>query len=192
MAWILATVIGFALGGYLFHLPGSFGGLPAWDSVAVIFGAGIGFVTGIAVGLLQWVTLRLPRQLGARLVVAMALGFGVTHGLMDGAPDSIGLLLVSAGSGVAVALLFAALLGQRASMVMLVSAVGWGGGIWFAAWWIPRLGLPFHETPHDWALAHLAQGLVMAIAWAVPTALVGLPAALRAQHDRPAQAMSLA
>jgi hypothetical protein len=125
-------------------------------------------------------------------MLAMGLGIGITHGLMDGAPDSIGLLLVTAASGIAVALLFAGLLGQQTPLTVLLSAAGWGGGIWFAAWWIPRLGMPFHETPVDWALAHLAQGVVIAIAWAVPTALAGLPAALREDQGDLAGAMSVA
>ena len=192
IAWILATVLGFALGGLVFHLPGSFGGLQSWDLVAVVFGAGIGFASGMAVGLVQWAALRLSRRQGARLVVAMGLGIGITHGLMDGAPDSIGLLIVVIASGIAVALLFAGLLEQRAPVAMLASAVGWGGGIWFAAWWIPRLGMPFHETGVDWALAHLAQGVVIAFVWAVPTALAGLPAALRRGRGEPRESISRA
>jgi hypothetical protein len=178
IAWISATAIGFALGGFVLHFPGSFGGLAAWDPAATLFGGILGFATGVGVALVQWVGLRLPRRSGTPLLLAMGLSIGITHGLQDGAPASIGLLVVAAVSGVAVAAIFAVLFDQRAPAEMLASAFGWGGGQLFAAWLVPRLGLPWHETPLDWSLAHLASGIVIAIAWAVPTALAGLPAAI--------------
>ena len=48
--WILTTTLGMAVGGFIFHLPGSFGGLPDWDVTATIFGLLIGFVSGVVVG----------------------------------------------------------------------------------------------------------------------------------------------
>ena len=177
-AWISATAIGLALGGFVLHFPGSFGDAAAWDPAAILFGGILGFATGIGVGLVQWIGMRLSRPQGARLVLAMGLGIGITHGLQDGAPAWIGLLVVAAASGVAVAAIFAVLFDERAPAAMLASAVGWGGGQLFAAWLVPRLGMPWHETPVDWALAHLAAAIVIAIAWTVPTAVAGLPAAI--------------
>ena len=87
--------------------------------------------------------------------------------------------------GIVIALLFAGILGQRSATSMLASAAGWAGGLWFAAWFVPRLGMPFHETPVDWSMAHLVAGIIIAIAWTVPTALAGLPTALRPGRGDP-------
>ena len=60
LIWVVATTVGLIVAGFLFHFPGSFGGLYGWDPVAVVFGALIGFVSGAAVGLVQWAALLLP------------------------------------------------------------------------------------------------------------------------------------
>jgi hypothetical protein len=193
IAWVTATAIGLAFGGFALHFPGSFGGLYAWDPVAVAFGAILGFATGLGVGLVQWAALWLPRRQGARLALAMALGIAITHGLLDGAPDAVGFLPVTAASGLAVAAIFAVAFDQRAPAAMLASAVGWAAGQVFAAWLThSALGMPWHETPVDWSLTHLVAGISIAIAWTVPTAIAGLPQAIRRDRDAPVESMSTA
>lgn len=191
IAWVAATTVGLALGGFALHFPGSFGEA-VWSPVALVFGGILGFATGVGVGLVQWAALRLPRRSGARLVLAMGLVIAITHGLQDGAPLSIGLLVVAAASGVAVAAIFAGLFGQRAPVAMLASAIGWAGGQLFANWLTPALGMPWHETPVDWSLTHVVAGVAIALVWTIPTAMAGLPAALRQVRGEPAGSMSRA
>jgi hypothetical protein len=100
--WTLASVIGFALMGAVFHFPGDLYspalfapfGLPfglfgaffrAFDVSAGIFGAVLAGMTGaLLAGLPQWLLLRRYLALSAWWIAAMALGIGLTHGLVDG------------------------------------------------------------------------------------------------------------
>jgi hypothetical protein len=193
VAWIAATAIGLAAGGFALHFPGSFGGLAAWDPVAVIFGGILGFVTGVGVGIFLWAGLRPPRGTGARLVLAMGLGVGVTHGLLDGAPSSIGSPVAAAASGLAMAAIFAMLLDQRSPAAILSSTIGWGGGQLVASWLTYSvLGMPWHDTPVEWSLQHMVAGIVIALAWGIPTAVAGLPGALQNGRARPTASPSRA
>lgn len=184
LRWVAATMAGFAFGGFMFHFAGSFGGLASWDPFAVAFGGAMGFVTGVAVAGIQWATLWLSRRQGARLMLAMGLTIGVTHGLQDGAPNSIGFVTVAAASGIAVAAIFAALFDQRAPAALLASSVGWAGGLVVANWLtFSVLGLPGTEAPIDSAIQHTVVGIIVALAWGVSTAITGLPSAIR-NHGR--------
>ena len=104
LAWIVATTIGLIVGGFVLHFPGSFGEA-AWQPVAMLFGAILGFMTGVAVGLVQWAGLRLRRRSGLRLLCWMGVGIAITHGLEDGAAWSLGIVALSllCGFGMAAA-----------------------------------------------------------------------------------------
>jgi hypothetical protein len=193
IAWVASTTIGLALGGFALHFPGSFGGLYEWDPVAAASGGILGFTTGMGVGLIQWAALRLPRGRGARLAVGLGLGIGITHGLLDGAPNAIGFGVVTIASGVVVAAIFAVLFDQRAPAAILASAIGWSGGQMIAAWLTYSvLAMPWHETPVDWSLTHTVAGIVIAIAWTVPTAATGLPQAIRRVREEALESVSTA
>ena len=179
VAWVAATIIGLALGGFVLHFPGSFGDLTRWDPSAVLFGAILGFVTGVWVGLAQWVGLRLPRGPGGRLLLTMGVGIGVTHALNDGAPLSLGLPIVAAASGLAMTMAMAAILGERRPAALAASFVGWAGGLVLAARVTDLLGLPWEETPVGWSTEHAVAGMVVGLVWGTLTNATGLPKILR-------------
>ena len=183
VAWIVATAIGLVVGGVMFHFPGSFGEL-SWQPVALVFGVIIGFVTGLFVGLAQWAALLLRRRAGMRLLLWMATGIAVTHGLNDGAPWSIGNLVLSLACGLGMAAGYAAFLDERRPIPLLLVGLGWAGALLAAKYGIRVLPLPEEETPAAWATAHGAESLIVALAWGVITVIAGVPARLRA--DLPA------
>ncbi len=179
VSWVAATTVGIAVGGFVLHFPGSFGELVSWDPVALIFGALLGFVTGVWVGLFQWAALRLPRGQGGRLLLVMGVGVGVTHALNDGAPASLGLPIVTVASGLAMTAAVARLLRERRPAVLAANFVGWTGGLLLAALTVGWMGLPWEETPVGWSTEHMVDGIVVGLIWGGLTAAVGLPAILR-------------
>lgn len=52
VAWVVATTLGLVVVGFIFHLPGSFGGLGTWDVSAAIVGVILGAISGVLVGLM--------------------------------------------------------------------------------------------------------------------------------------------
>jgi hypothetical protein len=127
-AWVAATVVGLGVGGFVFHFPGSFGET-SWQPAAIIFGAVLGGINGLLVGLLQGLALGWMRSSGSRLMLAMGIGIGASHGLADGVPLAIGLgTVVLAGSAV-LTLAFRTVMGvrDRASLtaIFLAWAAGW-------------------------------------------------------------------
>ena len=182
-AWVAATTIGLAVGGFVLHFPGSFGDLRSWDPTALIFGGILGFITGIWVGLLQWVALLLPRGPGARLLLAMGVGIAITHALNDAAPRGLGLPIVSIASGLGMTAAFATILGERRPVALATCFVGWAGGLLLAAQVTSILGLPASETPVGWATEHAVAGLVVGLLWGSLMAAVGLPELLRRRGE---------
>jgi hypothetical protein len=178
IAWVAATCVGLSIGGFIFHFPGSFGEVFP-DPAALIFGAILGFITGIAVGLIQWAALFLPRGPGGRLVVAMGVGIGVTHALNDGVSASYGLVALSIASGLGMAGSFAAILGERRPVAVTACFIGWAGGLLVADAVTNALHMPWSETPVGWSMEHAVAGLVVGVLWGGLTAAVGLPAMLQ-------------
>lgn len=188
VAWVVATTLGLVVVGFIFHFPGSFGGLGTWDVSAAIVGVILGAISGVLVGLMQWAALLLPRRAGGRLVLAMAIGIGVTHAVNDGGPNSIGLVGVSILSGLAMTGAFAGPLGERRPIALAVCFVAWTGGLLLADVVTRALGTPFEETPVGWATRHAMDGLVVGLAWGIATAAVGLPARLDRRASAPTTA----
>jgi hypothetical protein len=178
VAWVIATTLGLVVAGFIFHFPGSFGGLATWDVSAAIVGLLLGAISGVLVGLMQWAALLLPRRPGGRLLLAMAIGIGVTHSLSDGGPNSVGLVGVSILGGLAMLAAFAGPLGERRPVALATCLVAWTGGLLLAELVTKALGMPFEETPVGWATRHAMDGLVVGLVWGIATVAVGLPAAL--------------
>lgn len=178
VAWVAATTVGLVVAGFIFHFPGSFGGLGTWNVSAAIFGLILGAISGVLVGLIQWIALLLPRRAGGRLLLAMAIGVGVTHAVHDGAPNSVGLIGVPVIGGVAMLAAFAGPLGERRPIVLATCFLAWTGGLLLAEVVTKALGMPLEETPVGWATRHAMDGLVVGLVWGIATVAVGLPAIL--------------
>ena len=177
--WIVSTTVGLIVAGFLFHFPGSFGGLYGWDPTAVIFGGLIGFVSGVAVGLVQWAALLLRRREGLRLLLWMGIGIGITHAIHDGAPNAVGLVGAACLSGLAMAAAYAWALGERRPVPIAVVGVAWVAAL-VATDLVSRwLGTPWEDTPVGWSTDHAIDGIVVGLIWGTATALVGVPDRLR-------------
>lgn len=178
VGWIASTTIGLAVAGFIFHFPGSFGE-PVWQPFGMVFGGLIGAISGAGVGLAQWVGLGFPGGRLGRLVGAMALGVGVSHGLADGAPTSLGLPVVALVGAVAVTAGYAIRTSvAREPIVLGASVLGWAGGWLVGQALASTLGMPWTETPVGWAQEHALVGLAVGLVWAGSTAIVGLPSRL--------------
>lgn len=180
IAWVVATTLGLAVGGFVLHFPGSYGGLVAWDVAAAVFGAILGFITGVWVGLFQWAALLLPRRAGGRLLLAMGIGIAVTHAVNDGGPNALTLLGASILSGIGMTAGYASL-DERRPIALLTCFAAWTGGLLLAEVVIRTLGMPFSETPIGWSMRHAVDGLVVGVVWGIATAAVGLPTLLRSR-----------
>jgi len=176
--WIGATVVGLAVGGFVFHFPGSFGE-PTLQPSAAIFGALIGAVTGLAVGVAQLVALGARGRRG-RLVAWMALGIGITHALNDAMPVAIGIVGVSALAGLAMGASYAAIVGDRRTLPVLLVGAAWALGLVAAAMASSALGLPWTETPVGWSTHRAIEGIVVGLAWAPVAVIAGVLGRLRA------------
>ncbi len=177
--WVLTTTLGLAVGGFIFHFPGSFGGLSEWDVSATIFGGLIGFVSGAVVGLAQSAGLGLQGREGARLVLWMGVGIGLTHALHDGGPDAITSVGVSALSGLAMAAAYVWAIRDRRPVPAIVIGVAWAVALYVANEATNRMGLPWEETPIGWSTDHLFSGLIVGLIWGVASAAAGIPERVR-------------
>jgi hypothetical protein len=181
--WVLTTTLGLAVGGFIFHFPGSFGGLPGWDVTATVFGLLIGFVSGVVVGLVQWAGLLLPRREGMRLLLWMGVGIGITHALHDGGPDALTRVGVSAASGVVMAAAYVWAIRDRRPMPAIVVGVAWAAALFVANEATNRMGLPWEDTPVGWSTDHMFNGLIAGVIWGAATALAGVPERLRQRAE---------
>jgi hypothetical protein len=177
--WVGSTTIGLIVGGFILHFPGSFGGLYGWDPTAVIFGGILGFITGVAVGLVQWAGLLLRRREGLRLLLWMGIGIGVTHALHDGAPNAVAVVGVASLSGLAMAAGYAWSFEERRPVPIVAIGLAWTVGLVAADRATTWMGLPWEETPVGWSTEHAIDGLIVGIIWGVTTALAGVPDRLR-------------
>ena len=178
LAWIAGTVLGLAGGGFALHVPGSYG-----DQVSLgagLFGFVLGFVNGVALGILQWVAMGVSRRRGVRLVLAMGIAVGATHGLHDGTGSPIPYWAVALVAGVSVAGACAWILGERDRTRLAAIGLAWATGLIVARWIGGVLGLPWSDTPLGWSTDHALNGIVVGLVWGVATAAIRLPERLRA------------
>ena len=179
VVWVLTTTLGLAIGGFIFHFPGSFGEVDEWDLTATIFGLLIGFVSGVVVGLTQWAGLLLPRREGIRLLLWMGVGIGITHALHDGGPDSLTRVGVSAVSGLVMATTYVWAIRDRRPVPAVVVGVAWAVALFVANEATNRMGLPWEDTPVGWSTDHMFNGLIAGPIFGIATAFTGIPERLR-------------
>jgi hypothetical protein len=181
--WVLATTVGLGAGGFALHFPGSYGGLAAWDVPASVFGAILGFITGVGVALVQWAALGLRRREGLNLLITMGIGVGMTHALEDGAPTSVNLYLLMALSGIVLAATYAWRFREREPVTLVVIGGAWVAGLVVALHVTAALGMPIGDGAMATSIHHAAEGLLVGLVWGVATALVGVPARLRGAKE---------
>lgn len=175
--WVLATIIGLAVGGFAFHFPGS--NDSGWESSALVFGTLIGGVNGLFVGFLQMLVLRGVVAHPGRIPWTTGVIVGATHGAYDFAPaNDLGLVL-PVGAGLVAAIAVAVVGRERRGPVLGAVAVSWAAGLWLSAITTSALGMPWSETPVGWSMEHLVQGVVVAIVFGLTVALVGVPTSSR-------------
>lgn len=174
-AWLLVTVAGLAVGGFVFHFPGSEG--QGWDLSALIFGTLLGGVNGLTVGLLQAMVLRGAVARLGRHVWTMGVIVGATHGAYDGSPSFAVWLPVGAGIVSAGAVWL--LLGERRPAALGAIAAGWAAGLILAARITAALGMPWSETPVGWSMEHLVAGVVTGLIFSIAALAAGFPGPVR-------------
>jgi len=157
--WTLVGIIGFAAQGWMFHYPGDLYANPdvfvpfalpfalfpyfsaAFSIAATLFGVILAGVTGtILTGLPQWLLLRRHLALSAWWIMTVALGIGVTHGLVDGS--------ASWTAFQPVIMLFSGTVLGALQWLVTRRQVAW------AVWWIPVSAL-------GWFLAWLLGALTL-------------------------------
>jgi hypothetical protein len=175
--WIGATVIALVVSGFLLHFPGNLGE-PTLQPVAAVVGAILGAVNGVAVAIGQWVALGGAARLGA-LVRWNVVAIGATHALNDGLPVSMGAALVAVLAGIAMSASYAAILGERRPVPVLLIGVAWAFGLFVALTQSSALGFPRDETPIGWATDHAIEGLFVGLIWAPVAAAVGVVGRVR-------------
>ena len=189
LGWVAGTVVGLAIGGFVFHFPGSFGEF-TWQPAAMVFGVLLGAINGAVVGICQWTGLGFPSGRALRLMGAMAIGIGVSHGLADGSARWIGLAGIALVGGAAVAIGYAWAFDARRASLVGASVVGWAGG-WLIGDRLTEVWrMPWTQTPVGWSQEHLVVGVVVGLAWGVATVVAGLPAWILAHDTAAAPASS--
>lgn len=176
--WIAATTVGLGFVGFGLHFPGSPGfgsGIDTWQVALGMVGAIQGAISGVIVGLVQWLGLRPVRGGPWLLVAAMAVGIGFTHALGDGAPASLGRAPFALASGLVLTGALALALAEYRPIVLAASVVGWTGGLLVAYAVTGALGLPLTQDPIGWGTEHAVVGVVTGLAWGGLTAAVGFP-----------------
>ena len=169
IAWVIATTLGFILGGAALHSPGASAvgaEYLSWDVSAAVFGAVLGAVVGAITGALQNIALGARN---VRVIVAMVVTVAAAHALADGAPNAWGVPAVAALSAIVAALAMTWASGTRTPRAIVA---------WTLAWWLGweigvalagALGLSFGSTPDVWAQEHIVIAGMLGIVFGAAT-----------------------
>lgn len=175
VAWVLATIIGLAIGGFALHVPG--GNDSSWNVPGLVFGTLLGGVTGLFVGGLQWVVLRSVVIRAGRIPWTMGVIVGATHGAYDFAPSTLPGPLLPIGAGFAAAIAVWLVGGERRTGVLAAVTLGWAAGLWLALATSAALGMPWSNNQLGWSIHHLFEGALIGTVFGVVVALAGVPRA---------------
>lgn len=174
---IVATTLALGLVGFAFHFPGSSevgSGLDEWQPGAATFGFVLGSLSGVVVGIAQWLSLRPAVARPWPLVLPMIIGIGVTHALFDGMPTSAGRAAMALLGGIALAFALGIATLDRRRVAVVTWMVAWPAGIVLGYAVTGALGLPATADPLGWATEHAIVGAVTGLVWGTAAALVGL------------------
>jgi len=182
IAWVVAVTIALAVGGFIFHFPGSYGD-PVGGLMPAVFGLLLAAVNGLLVGVLAAAAVRPGHDTTVRLLATMMVAVGGTHALYDGSWREIPFIVVQAAAGLVMVGAFAWRLGERRGMTLAVIGAAWTIGLVVAGWSGDRLGLPLSETPVGWSMDHAWDGLVTGLIWGTVTAAIGVPGLIRTRQS---------
>jgi hypothetical protein len=158
-----------------------------WDLSAALVGAAFGAITGIFVGLFQWLLLRDIQRRPWSAVLSMAVGFGFTHASGDGVPSSFNSALVALASALVLTGALALAYGERRAVPLVASFLAWTVGLLVVYAARGVLGLDLGGVAIG--------GLVMGLFWSGVTAASGFrvpPGAGTVATNRPAEHQTLA
>lgn len=176
--WIVLTTISLALVGYIFHYPSS---LPAnWGTPYNISGAPFGFIigamSGLMLGVAQWVLLRRYIKNAKRWLLTTFIGLGVMHSIGDAFPFGQYLLGATILSAVLMSVMQWRILRDvltRPSLWMTVNIIGWTGGYLIGIWLLNVTRLfPRAWTPTLGATQHAVLGATQGLVYAIVTGIV--------------------
>ncbi len=169
VAWVVATTLGFALGGAVLHSPGA-SAVGAeylnWDVSAAVFGAALGAVVGAVTGALQNIALGARN---VRVIIAMVVTVAAAHALADGAPNAWGVHSVAALSAIVATLAAAWWTGTREWRALAAWALAWWLGWEIGVALAGALGLSFGSTPEIWAQEHIVIAGLLGIVFGAAT-----------------------
>lgn len=185
LGWILAAMLGLAVGGFVLHFPGSYGELINWEVEPGVFGLVLGAVNGVVFGILLWLAAGGGWAVARRLILFGALAVGSTHGLHDASSFLTPYPIVAAASGALVAVAWWLASREGPPLQAAVAGVAWGIGLLAASAGSTALGLPWEQTPVGWSTDHAVQGLIVGLVWGGATVLIRPAAGDATSRPRP-------
>lgn len=178
--WTLLTTISLALGGFIFHYPSDFG--VTYGATANIAGAPFGFimgaVSGLLLGLPQWMLLRHYIKNAKRWIVSTIIGIGIMHSIGDAFPFGQYLLGGTLLSAVVMSVMQKRILRDvltQPNLWIIVTIIGWVAGYLLGMRLLYASGLlPRAWTPTLGATQHAVFGAVQGVVYAAVTGVIFL------------------
>lgn len=173
IGWIVATAVGYVLGGIALHSPGASGVGTAYLDVngsAAGFGAILGAIVGAVTGVLQLFALGVRSW---RPVAASVVAVASAHALADGAPGAWSVAVVAAVSGIAAALAFSWAFRIGSWRWILAASFAWWAGWNLGVTGAGALGLSNGSSADVWAREHAVIALILGLLWGGVTSPLG-------------------
>ena len=121
----------------------------------------------------------------------MAVAIGATHGWYDGSPATGMGLIAPVSAGIAAAIAFALVLGERRGAVLIAIVTGWALGLVLGDLTTNPIGMPWLEssaglgpllsepTAVASSMEHLVSGVITGVVFGPIVAVVGIPGTAR-------------
>ncbi len=177
LLWVLASIIGFTLSGFLFHFPFGFpaGANTSFDPANAEVGFIQGALTGLVIGTIQWLVLRRLISRAGWWILATCWGIAVAHAVGDSAPAPITLWVLALLCGAVIGSLQWLILRQLTSRAVLwvaANIVGWYLGLTLGMALAESTGLMALTGPDGWVKQHSVVGSITGIVIGVITGIL--------------------
>lgn len=175
--WLIASILGYGLVGVMFHFPSGFPpNTDVFNSGAFFGGAMQGFLSGLAVGFLQWLVLRRHIAHASRWMLWTAVGLGAVHAFGDALPDRVAIPIIGLAGGLvlgAAQWFVLRYVFDKAWNWIVATGVSWTVGINLGLALIEVMGLRDRAwTPGVGATEHGVVGLVAGIVVGLATGVL--------------------